>query len=120
MLKYANLIDENTGLCDVGIGTNTEYYKTLGMTELDVKQSEVDGQWYLTEKLDTTEYQTALSEKQKEEQKFELQKQMDELDQKRIRALCEPELKDAAKGITWLEYYNSEMQNLREQINALA
>lgn len=50
MLKYAKIIDDNTGLCDVGIGTNAGYYVSIGMKELDVEQSEVNGQWYLTEK----------------------------------------------------------------------
>lgn len=50
MIKYAQLIDEETGLCSVGIGTNTEFYKSIGMVELDVQQSDIDNAWYLTEK----------------------------------------------------------------------
>lgn len=50
MLKYAKLIDVEIGLCDVGLGTNTEFYKSIGMAELDVEQSEIDGNWYLAEK----------------------------------------------------------------------
>lgn len=50
MIKYAKIINNETGLCEVGLGTNTEYYKSIGMAELDVEQSEKDNNWYLTEK----------------------------------------------------------------------
>ena len=50
MIKYAQLINEETGLCSVGTGTNTEFYKSIGMVELDVKQSDIDNAWYLAEK----------------------------------------------------------------------
>lgn len=50
MIKYAKVINEETGLCEVGVGTNTEFYKSIGMTLLDVQQSDIDGAWYLTEK----------------------------------------------------------------------
>lgn len=46
MLKYAKIIDENTKLCDVGIGTNSEYYESIGMTIQDVEES-WNGTWYL-------------------------------------------------------------------------
>ena len=50
MIKYAKIINNETGLCEVGTGTNTEFYKSIGMAELDVEQSEKDGNWYLSEK----------------------------------------------------------------------
>lgn len=50
MKKYAIISDEKTGLCQVGVGTNTEFYKSIGMTEQDVEQSDVNGQWYLSSK----------------------------------------------------------------------
>ena len=50
MYKYVKF-DENSGLCtEVGIGTNADYYKSVGMVRKDVEQSEVDGNWYLTVK----------------------------------------------------------------------
>lgn len=48
MLKYARLLNEVTGLCEVCLGTNTEYYQSIGMTELDVTQSNINNEWYLT------------------------------------------------------------------------
>lgn len=50
MIKYAQLINEETGLCNIGTGTNIDFYKSIGMTELDVQQSDVDNNWYLIDK----------------------------------------------------------------------
>ena len=46
MLKYATIINEETKECNVGIGTNAEFYKSIGMTEMDVEQA-YNGNWYL-------------------------------------------------------------------------
>lgn len=50
MIKYAKIINEETGLCEVGLGTNAEFYISIGMREHDVQQSDLDGNWYLIEK----------------------------------------------------------------------
>lgn len=50
MIKYAKLVNEQTGLCEVGLGTNAEFYQSIGMVELDVQQSDIDNNWYLIEK----------------------------------------------------------------------
>jgi hypothetical protein len=47
MLKYAKIINEETKACDVGTGTNTGFYQSIGMTEQDVEQA-WNGSWYLT------------------------------------------------------------------------
>lgn len=46
MKKYAKVVNKETKLCDVGLGTNTEYYKKIGMKEQEVEQS-YKGDWYL-------------------------------------------------------------------------
>ena len=46
MRKYAKIINEETKLCDIGDGTNSAFYKSVGMTEMEVEQA-YDGQWYL-------------------------------------------------------------------------
>ena len=48
MIKYAKIVNETTGLCEVGIGDDFEYYQSIGMNLIDVQESEIDGQWYLT------------------------------------------------------------------------
>lgn len=47
MKKYAKIINEETKECSVGLGTNTEFYKSIGMTEMDVEQA-YNGYWYIT------------------------------------------------------------------------
>lgn len=46
MLMYAKVINEETKQCDVGLGTNAEYYKSIGMTEQEVEQA-YNGEWFL-------------------------------------------------------------------------
>lgn len=58
-------------------------------------------------------------ELKKESEKKQIQEQLVALDQKRIRAICEPELKNAEEGETWLEYYNSQIFELREKLAQL-
>lgn len=49
MIKYAKVTNKETGLCEVGLGSNGQFYQSIGMTQLDVQQSDVDNNWYLTE-----------------------------------------------------------------------
>ena len=46
MKKYAKVVNEETGLCEVGLGTNTSFYASIGMTEIEVEQA-YNGEWYL-------------------------------------------------------------------------
>lgn len=57
-----------------------------------------------------------IEQKEKEIKKNALQKQIDEIDKKRVRAIAEPQLKDAESGQTWLEYYTQQIVSLRQQI----
>ena len=50
MIRYAKIINQETGLCSIGTGTNIEFYKSIGMVELDVQQSDIGNAWYLAEK----------------------------------------------------------------------
>ena len=45
MKKYAKIINEYM-LCEVGVGTNTEFYKSIGMEEMEVEQA-YNGEWYI-------------------------------------------------------------------------
>ena len=44
---------------------------------------------------------------------------LNELDVKRIRAVCENEVKNSETGQTWLDYYNEQVCQLREKLNIL-
>ena len=46
MYKYAKIINEEKKTCDVGLGTNAEFYKSIGMTKQEVEQ-DYNGVWYL-------------------------------------------------------------------------
>ena len=46
MIKYAKIINQETGLVEVGLGTNSAFYQSIGMEEMEVEQA-YDGSWYL-------------------------------------------------------------------------
>ena len=68
---------------------------------------------------DTEEYKNFLKEQEVAIRKSEIEQQLLELDSKRIRAICEPSIKDELTGETWLDYYNNKVTNLREELNNL-
>ena len=67
----------------------------------------------------TDEYKAKAATAEKAKKINNLQFQISEIDRKRIRAMCEPSIKDETTGQTWLEYYNLQVQELRTQINEL-
>ena len=46
MIKLAKIVDDTSKMCNIGIGTDIEYYKSIGMEELDVEQA-YNGNWYI-------------------------------------------------------------------------
>ena len=46
MKKYARIVNEETKSCEVGLGTNSAFYKSIGMSEMEVEQA-YDGSWYV-------------------------------------------------------------------------
>ena len=48
VMKYCEIINEKTGLVMLGAGCSDEYYEEIGMEKRDVKQSDIDYEWYLT------------------------------------------------------------------------
>ena len=49
MLKYCFIKNKETGLVQLGAGCSEEFYLSIGMIKRDVKQSDIDNDWYLTE-----------------------------------------------------------------------
>lgn len=43
---YAMITDEKTKTVSVGIGTDTKFYESIGMTDMEVEQA-YDGNWYV-------------------------------------------------------------------------
>lgn len=46
MKKYAKIINKKTKQCEVGLGINVKFYRSIGMIEMDVEQS-YDGNYYI-------------------------------------------------------------------------
>ena len=46
MITYAQIVDKQTKLVVVGTGTDSAYYKSIGMVPMDVEQA-YNGAWYV-------------------------------------------------------------------------
>lgn len=77
------------------------------------KYEVIDG--VLTDISNTPEYIAEQAQKAKEIKNAEIQKQINELDIKRIRAIAEPSQKTTNQS--WLEYYTGQIQDLRAQLD---
>lgn len=64
----------------------------------------------------TDDYQKKATARENLSAQAKLQSQIEELDKKRVRAICEPEIKDEKTGQTWLEFYTLQIQDYREQL----
>ena len=58
--------------------------------------------------------QEELDEQEQKRKNADIKNQLDILDKKRIRAVCEPSMK--TENQSWLEYYNQEIQILRAKL----
>lgn len=47
MKKYCEILNEETGLVRLGAGCTDEYYEEIGMKKREVRQSDIDFEWYL-------------------------------------------------------------------------
>lgn len=73
-----------------------------------------DGFMLYSEYIQTEEYANACITAEREEKRRNLLMQIDELDKKRVRAICEPEQK--TNDISWLQYYTNQIVELRKQL----
>lgn len=90
-------------------------YKNNVIAVDDSEYSFDNGEW---QKLTKSKAKTKQLSIQNEIQANEILQELDILDRKRIRAIAEPTLKD--ENITWLEYYNSEISALREELASIS
>ena len=114
MIKYAKVINEETKQCEAGIGTNSDYYKSIGMTELDVEQCDWNYQWYLTG------YCPAKPEPTKEEKILQLKQKLNTIDEKSNRSM-----RAILSGIateedrTFLANMEQQAETLRQELKEL-
>lgn len=79
MLKYVKDIQED-GLCkQVGTGTNSKFYESIGMVQKDVEKSEIDGNWYLKELCPHYTEEEKQQQKEIEEKKAQQQEEAEAL-----------------------------------------
>ena len=78
-----------------------------------VNENEYELQNGVWRKLSTAERQTRQLTIQNAVRAEEIRQELDLLDRKRIRAIAEPSLMD--ENTTWLEYYNTQISQLREE-----
>ena len=76
-----------------------------------------EGYMLYDEFIETDEYKAKEAAVIAFQEKQQLLDQIDELDKKRIRAVCEPSQKD--ENQTWLEYYTNQIIELRQQLQEL-
>lgn len=67
----------------------------------------------------TDEYKAKVAEAEKTARKAEVMVQIEEIDQKRIRAIAEPSVRDEITGQTWLEHYTEQVLALRAEMAEL-
>ena len=97
-----------------------------GLEQIDLKTKEIsvvnstgelpEGFMLYSEYIHTDDYQKYLAEQKKKDEISEILFRLKTLDEKRVRAICEPEVKDESSGDTWLEYYNSQIFVLRKRL----
>lgn len=73
--------------------------------------------WQLGQLVINPDYDTEQAEKERIAHIKEIKTQLDELDKKRIRAMCEP--CEYSAGVSWLEYYNQQARELRAELQEL-
>lgn len=104
MIKWAKITNQETKVCDVGLGTNIEYYKSIGMTEQDVEQA-YNGQWYLVG------YVPSKPEPTLQEQLIELERTTGY-----TRAIRELILAEGSGASEYVKNKAQEIENIAEQI----
>lgn len=65
------------------------------------------------------EYQEKKQKTLAKQEYEKIQEEINELDLKRIRAICENEIKDETTNQTWLEFYNGKIKSLRQKMQNL-
>lgn len=111
MKKYAKVINEETKACEVGLGTNINFYKHIGMEQMEVEQA-YNGDWYVAGYAPVKPQELI-----NKEEIQELKKQLDETDYKIIKC---SEYSLAGKELPYnIEYLHSQRQAIRDRITEL-
>lgn len=99
-----------------------EEIQNIEVTETICKDYISDNEKYIYSEekiIPNPNYEKILKERNKSEKISQIIEKLNELDSKRIRAVCENQIKDSQTGETWLEYYNSQANELRSELQAI-
>lgn len=66
------------------------------------------------------DYEAEQAAKEREARIEEIKTELENIDKQKIRAMTEPDTKDSKTSETWLEYYNKQAKNLREELRTAA
>lgn len=114
MIKYAKIINEETKQCSVGMGTDTKFYESIGMTQMEVKYCEWNKCWYVAG------YVPPQPEPTHDEQIAELKRQLAEVDAKSTRSMRAVLAGTATDGDrAFLANLEVQAEDLRRQIQEL-
>lgn len=106
--EYWEIVPDYRGLDIVNLQTK-EISKVNSLGEIE------KGFLLYSEYVKTEDYTNDLHILELEERKNAILNEIDEIDYKRIRAICEPSVRNPKTGETWLDYYNSKIVNLRQR-----
>lgn len=114
MIKYAQIINEITKQVAVGLGTDSAYYESIGMAQMEVEYCEWNKCWYVAG------YVPQKPEPTHDEQIEILKKQLAEVDSKSTRSmraiLAETATQEDRLFLNQLEV---QAEDLRRQIQEL-
>ncbi len=99
-----------------------EEIQNIEVTETICKDYISDNEKYIYSEekiIPNPNYEKILKVRNKSEKISKIIEKLNELDSKRIRAVCENQIKDSQTGETWLEYYNSQANELRNELQAI-
>lgn len=140
MKRFAKLISDKQielapvlkdGIINFNLNENImRSYGYKEIAEADVPTTGIDYEIIYSEDdshiLETVNYLETEDEFEKRLEKEKAKAEIDvlntkiqEIDLKRIRAICEPEIKDEDTGETWLDYYNNQISEIRIEIQKL-
>lgn len=106
--EFWDIIPDYRGLMKINLSTlETEIISSAGGLNKD--------EMLYSDYLLSDEYRRFVEQKEREDKISALLEEIKLIDEKRIRAVCEPSLKE--NGQTWLEYYNSKICELRQQLS---
>ena len=107
------------GECEI---LDTDTIKNMEVSEKVYKEFINDTRKYIYDSgkiILNPDYEKVKKQEEIENKINDINEKLSILDLKRIRAVCEDEIRDEKTGETWLDFYNSQIYNLRVELKSL-